>query len=208
MGEVSIFLFDHLSGAALVLILGYAADQLSTPALKTYIADLIKLRTYGPSLTGGSNFFLQFINGFIEPIFGTKQFSFRFFFRSCDVSLIFLIIALVLQLIFCGQKTFDQFRLVEYSAYVSAIIFVFIALSNMLIDYISNSKSISLLRMAANSGRPSSVFIIAMADTTLTISIFSAMFPFVIATGLLIEERFRPPVTIEIKRSGASPSCH
>jgi len=197
MGEVFIFLFDHIGGAALVLILGYAADQISTPALKAYIVDLVKRRTH-KHLLRAANFFNFFLSGFIEPVFGKKALSFSFFIRSCVVTVILLVVVLCLQIILYGRQAFYQFRIVEYSNYVSALLLIFIILSNFLIDYISNAKSISLLRMAANSGRPSNVPLMFVADATLTISIFSFLFPFVLASGLLIEEQFRPSAQIKI----------
>jgi hypothetical protein len=199
MAEVFIFLFEHLGGAALVLILGFAADQISTPTLKSYVVDLIRHRVGKQKITHPTNFYLSFLNGFIEPIFGKKTLSFSFFIRSCLVSIIFLISAIFLQLIFYGPQTFNQLWIVGYSAYTNTMLLIFLILFIFIIDYISNAKSISLLRMAASSGRPSNVFLIFIADTTLTISIFSIMFPLALVLGLYLAEPFRPSRQVEIK---------
>jgi hypothetical protein len=53
--------------------------------------------------------------------------------------------------------------------------------------------------MAANSGRPSSVFLVFMADTTLTISIFSILFPQALALSLYLMEPFRAASSLTVQ---------
>jgi hypothetical protein len=198
MGEVVIFLFEHFSPAALFLVLGYAADQISTPVLKEYIVKWVRKETHGNVFTHPTNFFRFVLEGFIEPIFGNRIFSLSFFLRSCLVTTIFLIVIFGSQLFVYGLPAFTQLRIVDYSHYVNALLVLAIILSTFVIDYVSNAKSISLLRMAASSGRPSSVILIFMADTTLTIAIFSILFSSALSLFLMIEEPFRPAVHVKI----------
>jgi hypothetical protein len=195
MGEIFIFLFEHVGGAALVLILGFAADQISTPALKSYVVGLIKGRAQ--KKFRGENFYLPFLQGFIEPVFGRKTLSFSFFIRSCGMSIVFLLTALFLQFIFYGTESVNQFRIFFYSGFASFVVLVVLICFVFVIDYVSNAKSISLLRMAANSGRPSSVFLVFIADTTLTISIFTMIFPSALLISLFLTEPLLPPTQIK-----------
>jgi hypothetical protein len=107
MSDVFIFIFDRIGVAALILIFGYVADQISTPELKQYVIGLAKRRiaflTDGPDLTWPFRTASATSEGFPETPFFFTSFALANLYYA--LIFIFVIGAILLRLLRNNQQT-------------------------------------------------------------------------------------------------------
>jgi len=199
MAEILVYLLQHAGMPVLLIAFGYIADQLSTDLLKTSVIGWIKASP-APAMTrkGIRKFLRLFLDGFIHKIYTNNLFSFRFFRRSCLVSLSFLFAAILIQVIYYPSQTLNEFQIVEYRSRDAVILLTIVLLINFGVDYLSNILTISLLRMAMLSGRILDTILIFLADITLTITLFTLFFPAGLTIAALFDQTRPVNGTLEL----------
>lgn len=198
MPEFATLLFEHLSAASIIVFFGIAADYFSTPEFKKEVATWISGRG-GIDLRSHivKKVLTAFLDGFLYRIYGTRLFSVQFFMRSCGMSLIFLSLAVTIQKIYF-HTVLDELTVSDNYIIASVIIIALVG-SNFCVDYLSNVQTISLLRMAAESGRILDAFVVFIADIALTVTLFTLLFPIGIVGSAILVEIIRPPMEVSLK---------
>jgi hypothetical protein len=204
MPEFASFLFEHLGAAAIIVFFGFIADYFSTTEFKKDVARwLTSRKKIVATKANVTKVLTAFLQGFLYRIYGSKLFSVGFFIRSSAVSLLFLTVALCIQGIY--HSNFDDEVLVSSYLGVGIAIFASLIFFNFVIDYVSNVQTISLLRMAAESGRILDVLVVFFADIALTITLFTLLFPVGIVVGAVATEALRPPTEFFVQVTDDNP---
>lgn len=187
MGELAVYLIQHVGLAGFVVAVGFILDHVCSPELKVKVVQWVNTKNGPPSL---QQVLSSFLEGFMDRLFGSRLFSTRFFIRSSLVSFCLLTIAWILLV---RANELDASLLLQELNLTSPpgiVLLVMVVFFNFFIDYLSNIETIALLRMAALSGRAFDTLIVFLADLTLTVMLFSVLFPFVIVAALLVAEQF------------------
>jgi hypothetical protein len=200
MSEIGIFLFKHLGPAALVILLGFIADYISSHSLKADVVRWMSRRERidfsRPIVTRVLNSFLE---GYVQKIFASRLWSFKFLFRSSLVSFSIFVVVIVLQRLFYPEEFAFEFSFFGTDT-LGAICMLSVGLVlNWFIDYLANVKTYSLLRMASESGRIFDFLLTVFADLALTITLFVAVFPATAVVNIYIFEWFNTDTTIELR---------
>lgn len=203
MVEFAKFLQLYVGPAVLVLLFGYLADNLSSDRLKADVVRWIgSTERIKINKANVSSVLTAFLNGFLYKIFGSQLFSLKFFVRSTAVFIVFLGLALVVQAVF--YESFWEEVITSSSTRVSVVLFLSVFAFNIVIDYLSNVFSLSLLRMVSASGRVLDVVVVFFADLALTVTMFTLLFPIGMTIGIVVSEAIRPPTSFELKMSKES----
>lgn len=178
MADIAVFLFEQVGVLALLLIIGYFIDLISTREFKDDVNEWIKSHyKINYSQEWISHLLKSVLDGVMHRIYGSRIFSLKFVIRTCVVSILFLISAVVIQISFYSEEAIQQYRLIVNRPIDALILILSLTVTNFVVDYISNVTSISFLRMAAQSGKLFDTFLVFVADVTLTITIFSLIYP-------------------------------
>lgn len=200
MGEIFIYFVDHFGITALVLLFGFLADKISTPHFKSIVAGWIKRRGAIPlDHESLSRTLRLFLTDFLYKIYSPRVWSVRFFARSAIVSVIVFALVVLIQF-WAKPNAREQFTTISPTFATAAMIVLILLISNLILDYLSNAQSVSLLRMAANSGRLVDVLVILWADIVLTVALFSLIFPIGIVISIFATEGLQQPIVFEISR--------
>src|ERR1041384_1175440 len=193
MAEILVYLLQHLGFPVVLIAFGYIADHLSSQYLKDTIVRWISRQSTPPITTGRVRRFLKlFLDGFIHRIFGTRFLSLKFFSRTCVVSIVFLSFAVAFQFLYYPNESITQFRPFLSRPLEAAIFLSLVLIFNFSMDYLSNIITISLLRMAMHSGRIFDTLVVFVADVTLTVTLFTLVFPIGVTIDALIDELLSP----------------
>lgn len=203
MAEIATFLLEHLGLPALVVVFGFVADYISTPELKRLAIE--KLSAKGGKRSAarfGKALLASFLTEFLYRIFD-KTLSWKFFARSAIVSVTLLALFFVIQLVFYDEAA-DQLDGIAESAFSWVIIVIIVVTANIGIDFLSNAATIVLLRLASASGRLLDTVIVIFADLSLTIVLFTLLFPIAIVAATLIVDK--STVTAELEAKPVAPN--
>jgi hypothetical protein len=198
MPEIGQFLFEQLGAAALIIFFGFLADYFSTPEFRREVALWISRKSaFDLRAQSIRSVLTAFLDGFLYRIFGSRLFSLQFFVRSCGISLMFFCVAIAIQAIYFPHVSDELITSDNYA--IGAVLIGALVISNLCIDYLSNVQTISLLRMAAGSGRLLDVLVVFFADISLTVTLFTLLFPIGIVGGAIFAEIIRPPTAVSLK---------
>ena len=177
------------------LLLGLILDSVSTKPFKEYIA--ARIREARP-LGGLSSAVRVFNDGFLSRLLGKEPGSITFVFKSIIISAISLAFIVLVQgfAVKMNLSGVSALLLSYYSIGVAPLSALIVA--NVIVDYISNTITVSVLRMVARTDSELDFIVGLLGDITLTMASFMIIFPVGIVVASLIIEYQTDAARIDI----------
>jgi hypothetical protein len=110
--------------------------------------------------------------------------------RTCLVSAAFFFAAVSIQFCLYPNESFSEFKILSLRPGEAFLYLLALFILNFVVDYFSNITTISLLRMAARSGSLFDTLLVFLADVTLTVTVFTLIYPVGILFDLVINQTF------------------
>jgi hypothetical protein len=181
---------------ALILLARGLIDRFSETPFKNVIVEYFR----GVRLPKDISISLSlFLHGFLYQLLGDRSNKVRFFLRSSLISVVVVI------LVFMFQQYEIRFRndcslLCRIrdvrDSYVNLTTVVVLLFVNCLVDYCANTVTISLIELASKGCSRLQFLIISGASLSLTVVLFTTIFPFGIVLSALMYQATGPNVTI------------
>jgi len=185
-----------LGWPALILILGGLLDIYSDNELKNIIVEYFRGVRPPKDISISLRLFLH---GFLYSLLGERTNYIKFFVRSSLISIV------VVAIVFVYQQYVTRFRdNCELSCHIQYVIenytnvrtILVLLLVNCIIDYLANIVTVSLIELASNGCSILQFIITAGASLSLTVVIFTTIFPIGIVLAVLMYEATGPNVRI------------
>jgi hypothetical protein len=137
-----------------------------------------------------------FLRGFLRRLVGESPARLSFFLRSAFLSVALVFGITILQSFF--SKDTQLLSLLANYISIGLIPSSIMICTNVLIDYLSNAITLSCVRMAAASGRWFDLLVTFLADFSLTITLFTLLFPIGLALASAALESAVKPVQAQL----------
>jgi hypothetical protein len=205
MENIGIFLAQVLGvPLAIIWLVGWMLDQWTTAEAKE---NFRKWWLESQALAAFSRNELSailriFLNGFLYRTLSERVFSKRFFVRSFILSIGATALCVVLQFLYypAGEVS-EQFRISPGAPITGLFSFAILFLAASVSDYFCNIITVSLLNMAASTGRILDTLIVMFADLATTVTVFLVVFPIGIVASSILNASSAPSVSSKLRAS-------